>query len=163
MTRCFPRLRRLAPALYWWALFAGVWLIVSGADGWAFGLVCSLLATWVALGLRLQPLYLRFHYLPNFIGFFAYEVAVGAWDVARRALHPRVPLNSALLLYPLRCGDTRVRLMLSAMVGLLPGTWASHFDDQYLHLHVLDQQQSWFESVANMERHLARLLGASVE
>lgn len=147
---------------YWLMLYAALWLILAGGAGLGFGAVCVLLATWLSLALGLQPLYLKLFYLPHFVFFFMREVVAGAWDVARRALHPRVPIAPALVSYPLGCANPRVRLLLSAIVGLLPGTWASHFDDQFLHLHVLDQRQDWRASVAEMERQLARLLGADL-
>lgn len=162
MIRHSPRFQRLDQTVYWLVVYAALWVILSGGAGWGFGTVCVLLATWLSLALRLQPLYLNLLYLPHFLCFFFYEVAIGAWDVARRALHPGVPVNPALVTYPLRCAHPQVRLLLSAMVGLLPGTWASHFDDQLLYLHVLDERQAWQDSVAQMERHLARLVGGTV-
>lgn len=162
MIRVSPRFQRLGQTVYWLVAYSGVWAVLSGGTGWGFGLACVLLATWVSLLLRLQPLYLNVLYLPRFLVFFFSEVAIGAWDVARRALHPRVPITPALVTYSLRCSHPQVRLLLSAMVGLLPGTWASHFDDRLLYLHVLDGRQKWQDSVARMEHHLARLLGGSI-
>ncbi len=162
MIRHLRFFQRPGQMLYWLAIYTALWMVLGGGAGLEFGAACVLAATWVSLTLRLRPLYLRLHHLPHFLCFFIYEVAVGAWDVARRALHPRMPVDPALVTYALRCEDSQVRLLLSAMVGLLPGTWASHFDERLLYLHVLDQQQAWQHSVARMEHHLARLLGATL-
>lgn len=156
------RFQRLTDTAYWFVLYFAGWGLLSGGDGWGFGLLCAMLAAWVSLALGLRPFYLRLRYLPHFLFFFLCEVAAGAWDVARRAMLPRTSLAPALVTYPLRCGHPQVRLLLSAMVGLLPGTWASHFDDRLLYLHVLDQHQDWRRQVEKMERQLARLFGADI-
>lgn len=146
---------------HWLLVYAAVWLLLSGASGWAFGLVCVLAATGLSLWLRLPPLGLRLFHLPPLVGFFLHAVFVGAWDVARRALHPRMPLDPAWVTHACACANPRVRLLLSALVGLMPGTLASHIDEDMLHLHVLDQGQAWRLPVETMETHLARLFGAS--
>jgi multicomponent Na+:H+ antiporter subunit E len=138
-----------------------LWLLLTGASGWAFGLVLALAASVLSLWLQLPFPRLKVFHLPAFLGFFLLEVLVGAWDVARRALHPRMPLDPAWVTHRFQCADPRVRLGLSALVGLMPGTLASHIADDTLHLHVLDHAQAWRLPVQKMEMHLARLVGAA--
>lgn len=147
---------------YWLLVYAALWLLLSGASGWAFGLVCALAAAGLSLWLRLPPLGLRLSYLPRFLHFFLLETLMGAWDVARRALHPKLPLDPAWVTHSLDCADPRVRLLLPAMVGLMPGSLSTHMDEDTLHMHILDQRQAWRLTVEKMETHLARLLGVSV-
>lgn len=147
---------------YWLLIYAALWLLLSNVNGWSFGLVCALAATGLSLWLRLPPLGLRLFYLPRFMFFFFFETLLGAWDVAKRALHPRLPLNPAWVTHSLTCPDPRVRLLLSAMVGLMPGTLSTHFDEENLYLHVLDLEQEWRRPIIAMEFHLARLLGATL-
>jgi multicomponent Na+:H+ antiporter subunit E len=45
------------------------------------------------------------------------------------------------------------------MVGLLPGTLASHHENQTLHVHALDQHQDWEKTVTELELRLSQLLG----
>lgn len=151
----------LTHGCYWLLLYSALWLLLSGATGWVFGLVCAVAATGLSLWLKLPPPGLRLLYLPHFLLFFLTEILLGAWDVARRALHPKLPLNPAWVIYPLTCTDPRACLLLSAMVGLMPGTLSTHFDEKNLYLHVLDQEQNWHLPIAQMEAHLARLLGAT--
>lgn len=146
---------------YWLLMYAALWLLLSGASGWVFGLVCALAAAGLSLWLKLPSLGLRLSYLPRFLLFFFLETWLGAWDVARRALHRRLPLDPAWVTHSLDCSDPRVRLLLSAMVGLMPGTLSTHIAEDSLHLHILDQRQEWRLQVEKMETHLARLLGAS--
>lgn len=146
---------------YWLLVYAALWVLLSGATGLLFGLTCALAATGLSLWLQLPPLGLRLRYLPRFLFFFFYETLLGAWDVAKRAFHPQLPLDPAWVTYQFDSANPRVRLVLSAMVGLMPGTLATHGDDSTLYLHILDQRQDWRTPVARMEAHLARLLGGS--
>jgi multicomponent Na+:H+ antiporter subunit E len=146
---------------HWLMVYVGLWLLLGGASGWAVGLLFALAATGLSLWLRLPVPGLQLRRLPAFLGFFALEVLWGAWDVARRALHPRMPLDPAWVAHTLTCADPRVRLVLSGMVGLMPGTLSSHIENDALHLHVLDQTQAWRLPVERMETHLARLFGVS--
>ena len=53
----------------------------------------------------------------------------------------------------------RVRLLLSALVGLLPGTLSSRIEGDHMQVHVLDERLAWQPTVAELERWLERLLG----
>jgi len=159
-SRSLPTLLRHGS--YWLLVYAALWVLLSGAAGWLFGLICALAATGLSLWLQLPPLGLRLPYLPRFLLFFFYETLLGAWDVAKRAFHPGLPLDPAWVAYSFNSASPRVRLLLSAMVGLMPGTLSTHFDENALYLHVLDQSQDWRTPVARMEAHLARLLGGAL-
>ena len=83
-------------------LFALIWLVLTRADvsGFAFGIVVAAGSTWVSLILlppgshrvsiagmiRLAPGFLR-------------SSLLGGIDVARRALHPRMPLDAGWIAY----------------------------------------------------------------
>lgn len=139
-------------------LWLALWALLSSNQGWEFGLPLAVLATLASLRLQLHagPMHLR--YLPGFLGFFILELFIGGWDVARRAWHPRLPIKPQWVRYEMSSADPRVQLLLSAMVGLLPGTLVSHLEGQTLHLHALDHQQSWSDTVARLEQHLDQLL-----
>lgn len=153
--------RLLRDGTCWLLVYGALWLLLSGASGWVYGLVCALAAAGLSLWLKLPFAGLKLRYLPPFLFFFFHEVVLGAWDVARRALHPGLPLDPAWVTHSFACSNPRVHLLLSAMVGLMPGTFSTHFDEQTLYLHVLDQRHGWRAPVERMEAHLARLLGAS--
>lgn len=147
-------------ALYWLLLYSVLWGILSGGAGWAFGLSSAALAALMSVRLGLSPIRVRWYYLPRFVSFFIGAVFAGGWDVARRALDPRLPLHPAWVSYSLTQTNPRVSLLLSAMVGLLPGTLASRVGAGQVQLHVLDARQDWNSTVARLERHLSDLLGA---
>lgn len=146
-------------ALPWLLFYTLVWVFLTGARGWGFALVLvpAASAMSVALGARLPAVYWR--RLPVFVGWYLRALWAGGWDVARRALHPRLPLAPAWVDYTFTCPNPRVRLLLSALVGLLPGTFATHYAGERLSIHVLDHTQPWAEVVCQLEAQLARLLG----
>lgn len=150
---------RMSDALYWTLLYAALWALFAEGAGWSLGMPSVLLAAVVSLWLGLRPLRLRLRALPGFAGFFLRHMLIGAGDVASRALRPRCPLQPAWHDYPLASSSPRVRLLLSALVGLLPGTLASGTAGEYMRVHVLDERQPWRPVVAELEQRLQRLLG----
>ncbi len=144
---------------YWTLLSAALWLLLTGGTGWLFGLVLAPGAAALAVWLEARPPRLRLRHLPAFVVFFLWELLAGGWDVARRALHPRLPLNPAWVQYPLQQHNPQVTLLLSALVGLLPGTFASRVAGDHLVVHTLDRNLNWQGTVARLERHLLALLG----
>ncbi|EMR13831.1 hypothetical protein MPL1_02838 [Methylophaga lonarensis MPL] len=150
--------RKLQTGAIWCAFYFLLWLILAAAEAPLFGLLLAMFAAWVSVGINNTRWFIRLSALPAFIIFFLIELWLGAWDVARRAVHPAVPLNPAWVSYPLKTTDEQVRLLLSALTGLLPGTLASHYQQGELHVHVLDQQQDWADIISRLESHLTRLL-----
>lgn len=146
--------------LNWLALYTVLWFLLTGGAGWGFGLFCVLAAASISLRLGLSPYTLQLRHLPGFIGFFFRALWSGGWDVARRAYNPTLPLNPGWVSYPLTHNYPRVSLVLSAMVGLLPGTLCSRIVDQRLLLHVLDTEHPWQPTVSHLEARLLALLGA---
>lgn len=145
--------------IYWLLVYACLWWLLAGNAGWGFGALCISAAGGLSLWLGVQPLYLKLLHLPQFLWFFFRELLIGAWDVAHRALHPRLPIDPAWVKFRFNCSNQRVRLLLPAMVGLLPGTVATRSDTTYMYLHVLDQRQDWHTTIAKMETHLTQLFG----
>lgn len=149
----------LLSAVFSFCAWLGLWALLSHAEGWTFGVPLAAIATFVGYRLELRSGSLRLREVPAFLGFFLRELFSGGWDVARRALHPHLPVAPAWKTFVLTSRDPRVCLLLSAMVGLLPGTLSSHHEGQTLHVHALDQHQNWERTVAQLELRLSRLLG----
>ncbi|MDQ2078135.1 Na+/H+ antiporter subunit E [Marinimicrobium sp. ABcell2] len=151
--------KTLTDGFYWLLTYTIIWWLLTGGTGWAFGALWILGACAVSLLLRVRPKRFKLLRLPGFLTFFSYQLWAGGWDVARRALHPRRPLNPGWVKYSFHCTDPQERILLSAMVGLLPGTLASQVDGDQLCVHTLDLSQPWHHTVADLEVHLTRLLG----
>lgn len=135
-----------------------LWALLSNNSGWAFGVPLALLAVWTSILAKVHVGPVHLQYLLAFLGFFFTELFSGGWDVARRAWHPQLPIAPRWLRYEMTSEQPRVHLLLSAMVGLLPGTFASHYQDQTLFIHALDHRQNWRSTVQRLEHHLERLL-----
>lgn len=150
---------RWVDGLGWALLYAALWALFAEGGGWALGVPSILLAVALSLRLGSRPWRPALRALPGFVWFFLGRMTLGAWDVAVRALHPRRSLQPAWLDYRLRSESPRVRLLLSALVGLLPGTLASRIDADCMRVHVLDRRQRWEPTVIELEDRLVRLLG----
>ncbi|MEX1198967.1 MAG: Na+/H+ antiporter subunit E [Pseudohongiellaceae bacterium] len=151
-----PSLTRI---LAWLALTTALWTLLSSNSGWYLGIPVVLLATGAAATLNTRPWTLRIQHLPAFALFFLHNSLRGGWDVALRTLRRTAPVAPAWARHELRTEDPAVRLALSAIVGLLPGTLASHFDDTHLHIHLLDENTDWQGTVGKLEQLLIRLSG----
>lgn len=151
--------RGAADALFWSLIYAACWALFAAGQGWLLGVPTVALAVALSLWLGVRPMAMRVSALPAFFGFFLKHMFLGGWDVARRALQPRCRLQPAWHPYPLSSASPRVRLLLSALIGLLPGTLVSRIDGNEMRVHVLDERLPWQATVADLERHLERLLG----
>lgn len=140
-------------------VYVALWASFSHGEGWSLGIPSILLAVLLSLWLGVRPWQLALTELPGFIRFFLGRMVAGGWDVAIRALHPRRPLQPAWLDYRLHSRSPKVRLMLSALVGLLPGTLASRIEGEHMRVHVLDKRQAWQPTVVELEQRLQRLFG----
>lgn len=149
----------LPRVLAWLAVTAALWAVLSDNSGWYLGIPTVLLATGMAAAMNTRPWTLRLRHAPAFAGFFLYNSLRGGWDVARRTLRRSVPVDPVWVRHELQSTDPVVCLALSAIVGLLPGTLASHFDETHLHIHLLDGNVDWQGTVRNLEHLLIRLSG----
>lgn len=114
------------------------------------------LATGAALALR-NPLALRIAPLAalKFSVFFAHHSFRGAWDVTKRAFHPRLPLNPGLVSYSLRLPEGPAQIFLVNVTSLLPGTLSADLEGRDLLLHVLDASPAVLEEMRILENHIA--------
>lgn len=161
--RAQTRISPLPRMLAWLVITAALWVLLSGNSGWYLGVPVVLLSTGVAVTLNTRPWTLRLQHLPPFAVFFLYNSLRGGWDVARRTLRRSTAVAPTWVRHELQSRDRGVHLALSAIVGLLPGTLASHFDDTHLHIHLLDGNIDWQGTVQTLERLLMRVSGVAGE
>jgi multicomponent Na+:H+ antiporter subunit E len=157
------------PTLAWRALiatkrfllFAGLWLVLTGAalDGLGFGLAAALAATW--LSLVLMPPASRevslLSLLPLVPGFVDRSIR-GGFDVAWRALHPRLPIHPAWYVHETGLPPGGARVALGSIVSLLPGTLVAGSFGNRLYVHCLNADAGIKRAVAAEERRIARTL-----
>jgi len=145
--------------LFWLLLYAALWWLLAGGTGWYLGVPFILTAASLSHWLGSPVWHVRLRAAPAFLLFFLRALLAGGWDVARRAIQPRMPLAPAWVRYPLTIRQPGNRLLFASLVGLLPGTLAAAIEDDCLNMHVLDQHQPWLDSTARLEQRLLRLLG----
>jgi multicomponent Na+:H+ antiporter subunit E len=141
--------------------FLAFWIVLIGADAGhvAVGLVTAAIATWVSL--RLLPpgsIRARPAALPALALRFVWLSVVAGWDVARRALDPRMPLRPGFVTYPVRFPPGPARIVFSTFTSLLPGTVPAGDDGAALLYHCLDVEQPIAAQLAEEEAMLSRTL-----
>ena len=79
-------------------------------------------------------------------------------QVAAIALRPRLDLQPGILEIELRLPDETSRVLLTCILGLLPGTLCMELQDRQLRLHVLDRRLAAEQDIRSAEDQVARLL-----
>lgn len=140
--------------LFWSALTAGDFAAV-----W-FGLPLTLAGA--AIALKLLPARARLWSpagLLRFVPWFVRESVLGGADVARRALHPRLPLAPSFLAYTTALPEGPARTFLAGLISLLPGTLSAEWRGAELRVHVLDEALAVEDRLRLLERRVADLFG----
>lgn len=145
-------------------MFAALWTILSENrwDQWPVIAVALIAATGASLALlpagawrwRLMPLL-------RFVPYFLKESVIGGLDVASRVASRRMPLDPALVEFPLLLKSEAARVGFAWVVSLLPGTASARLDGPLLVVHVLDQRSPVEAKLREVEGHLSRLFGES--
>lgn len=146
--------------------FSAVWWLLVGADaaGWGFALAAIPAATAASLWLRpARPVRFRLAGLPRFASRFLLESLLSGFDVARRALDPRLPLDPSFVEVPLGLAEETPRVLLAAIVTLLPGTLTVEIERDRLLIHTIDRGAPTADRVRRMEHLVARLFVAGEE
>lgn len=145
-------------------VFAAVWwTLTEGDGGWGFGLPLALLVAALSLVHTPPATHLpRVHRMPAFFAYFMLQSLRAGWDVARRTLHPELPLQPDLLRVPLRLPTGAPTWWLMIVISLLPGTLSVHLKDAVLELHCLGVAGNVVADVREAETRLARLFGLTL-
>jgi multicomponent Na+:H+ antiporter subunit E len=151
-----PVLLRAAGFLALWMVLAGVTLADLPAAA-----VAVAAATWVSLILS-PPRGPRISLpdLARLIGRFPGQSLLAGIDVARRAFHPRMPLNVDTILYAPRVPPGAARDAFVAYASLMPGTvQVPSGDGSQILIHCLDATQPVAQQMAEEEDRFIRVLG----
>lgn len=139
-------------------LFALAWLVLSRADpaGLVFGGLAAAAATWASVvllppggrGLNLVALV---RMMPG----FAVRSLRGGFDVARRALHPRMPLDAGWIGYRTRLSAGLPRVSFGSETSMLPGSLVAGSREDLLYVHCLDRGRQVRRSLRAEELRIA--------
>jgi len=151
-------IRALALAVLWGILTRG------DLSSWVVGVPIVTAATFISVTL-LPGLHWRWRLggLLRFLPYFLLKSVLGSIDVARRALHPRLPLAPILVEYPLRLHDSLARVFLVNTVSLLPGTLGAELHADHLTVHALDGSSAALSTELEfLEELIANLFGVEL-
>jgi multicomponent Na+:H+ antiporter subunit E len=127
----------------------------------AVGLLTCVGATWTSLHL-MPPASgcVRFGQLLALLPHFLWESVLAGVDVARRSLHPRLPLSPGFVTCSLSFPRGFARNTFATITSLLPGSVPAAEDEEALVYHCLDDRSPVVEQLLNEERLFARALVA---
>lgn len=152
----------LRSALFRGVGFAALWVVLIGAGHMPTGLATAAAATWVSL--RLLPPgseRLRLLALPGILLRFAWNSALAGWDVALRALGPRLRLHPGFVAYRVHLPPGVARSAFTTLTSLMPGTLPAGDDGEALLYHCLDVDQPVAVQLAAEEAALSRAFAGS--
>jgi multicomponent Na+:H+ antiporter subunit E len=137
-------------AFLWWVLAKGAY------DSWQVGIPAILIAIYVDYRL-FKPQTNRWSLgglIILALLFLKLSLTSGI-DVVRRIYHPRLPLNPAMVEYPLRLTSEAARNLFVCTVSLLPGTLSAEFGVHSLIVHVLDVDRPFNQELKLIEDRVA--------
>jgi len=148
-------LRALLFSLIWWILTEGV------MNSWMIGVPFIFFATLSSMVL-LPPHSWSLIGIVRFIPFFLWHSLCAGVDVARRALHPRLPISPGMYDYRWRLPPGMPRVVMANTVSLLPGTLSTKLEEDTLQVHVLDQEGAFASDLIMIETRVANEFGLSL-
>jgi multicomponent Na+:H+ antiporter subunit E len=142
--------------------FFVLWIMLTGGNpaDLVAGAVSALAATWASLRLlppgtgRVQPAA-----LVRLVLRFLRQSVVAGFDVAWRALDPRLPLHPGFVVYQVGLPPGPARSMFTTLMSLLPGTVPTGSDEKgELLIHCLDSEQPVTAQLAAEEAVFSRVI-----
>jgi multicomponent Na+:H+ antiporter subunit E len=139
-----------------------IWLVLNGADwsSWIVGGPVVVAAAWISVKLLPEiPWHWSVGGAITFAGWFLRESLRGGWDVAWRALSPKLPVSPGIVCVPLRLPPGAVRWFFCNAVSLLPGTAVVAIMEESLCVHALDYSPRVEDELRELEVRVAALFG----
>ena len=164
MKRAFAAHSRRTTALVRGLLFLLLWLVLmpslKPAD-LGVGLVAAVAGTFASL--RLLPPeagHVRLGALLGFVPHFLWQSVLAGVDVARRALHPRMPLRPGFVVCAIKFPPGLARNEFTSITSLLPGSVPAGDVEGGVLYHCLDIGEPVAEQMAEEEALLEKVLVA---
>lgn len=144
------------------AILTAVWWTLTGGEipSLPLGIPVSIAAGALSLTLAPpRPTGFRLAGLPPYVVHFATRSVAGGIDVARRALSPSMPIDPAMIEYPVRISGGAPLMVFANTISLLPGTLSARFANGILEVHALDDTAEARGELALLETKVAALFG----
>jgi multicomponent Na+:H+ antiporter subunit E len=154
MASHWPRFWRQA------VLLSLIWLGLNGPDyrSWLIGMPVVLAAAALGVALRGdRSIRLRWRGLLPFAAFFVVESLRGGWDVARRVLHRRLPLDPGFVHFSTSLPPGAGRFLFVNVVSLLPGTVSTGIEGDRIVIHTIDVSRGVESDLRDLEQRVAGL------
>ena len=146
-------------------IYTGTWWVLTkgAADSWPVGIPAVLAAIYIDFKL-FRPENTRWSVvgLIAFVLFFLKYSIYSGMDVVRRAYDPRLPLDPAMVEYPLRLTSSAARNLFICTVSLLPGTLSTAIEGHKLVIHALDVGRPVEHELNRIENRVAAVFKNSV-
>lgn len=142
-----------------------VWYLLAGssANSWFVGVPAIIASLLVLQRLPALPNFnIRGSQVIPFSLYFVQQSILGGFDVARRAFHPKCPLNPTLIDYKIQISNRLARVFLTNVISLLPGTLSACLKEKHIVVHVLDDNVPNQENISELERRVGALFGETV-
>lgn len=151
----------LADAAVRLAILTFVWWVLAEGSRRAPLLAGAVILAALATSFALVPAVawrLPIRALVRFVPYFLTQSLRGGFDVARRALHPRLLIEPAFVDYELFLAPGPARAAFIGIVSLLPGTVSVQMTaDRTVRIHVLDATGFDAARLGELERRVALL------
>ena len=144
----------------------GLWLALSGHYGpllLAFGVLSA--AFVVAIALRMdvvdregQPIHLTLS-AARYWPWLGVQVVLANLDVARRILHPRLPIQPTVARVSASQRDVLGRVVFANSITLTPGTVSLEVDDDTIEVHALSRDAIEELQGGEMDRRVSEMTG----
>ena len=146
-------------ALLFAAGYWGLWLMLTGGQGWLSGAVIAALAAALSVRLGLSLHVVRPLHIPGFLLFYLKELLAAGWQVALYACRFRMRVAPGWVVMDLKSRADHTQMLLATFVCLLPGTLTSRVHRGKMHIHLLNEKQPWRATVEELETRLMALMG----
>jgi multicomponent Na+:H+ antiporter subunit E len=143
-------------------IYTGTWWVLTkgAADSWPVGIPAVLAAIYIDFKL-FRPANTRWSVagLIAFILFFLKSSIYSGIDVVRRTYDPRLPLDPAMVEYPLSLTSRAACNLFICTVSLLPGTLSTAIEGHKLVIHALDVGRPVERELNIIENRVAAVFG----
>jgi multicomponent Na+:H+ antiporter subunit E len=153
-----PRIRTVVVRA---AALLALWLVLTlTLDPFYFvlGLLAALAVAWLNTGTT-APAGLRWSGLAVYLPWLLWQVLLSGRHVAYLILHPRLPIEPALIRYTTGLEDPVAIVILGNSITLTPGTITADVQGNELTIHAMDAAAA--SGLADMERKIASAFGVS--
>lgn len=144
-------------------LFALIWLVLSRGESGGFMFGAAAAAGAASASLALLPPTRRRISIIGVIGLvpgFLRSSLEGGIDVARRVLHPSMPLDAGWIAYHTKLPKGLSRVSFGSETSLLPGSLVAGGRGDTIYVHCLDRGQ---DVESNLRKEEARIAAALTE